>query len=296
MPFCFTVTFNAFTANMRFTPLSIFSLACWSFLHSGGAAKEETGPTGALQIDLVFPRNETYNPSPIMPIVVSFRNTELLPYLRPSISYEVWNYDNFSADSTYGNIDVPSVNESSVNPHIKFNSHLYPFNTEGTWKLNFHIGWKHCYVSPAEQGRRELEMLDINTTDIGVIFTTKGTSKQIDLAAATSRNCSSPFGVTINVTDTMRTPPSDLVYDQDVCPIVASPPIKADSCDVTLDATSASSLDASMTSWVCNKFRETRRPKEVDCSSQKEEKSTALHSIAGGVTCLAFALGVLVLI
>ncbi|KAM0369158.1 hypothetical protein HYE67_000024 [Fusarium culmorum] len=203
-----------------------------------------------------------------MPIIFSYRNTELPPYLRPSICYEVWNYNNFSADSTFGNIDVPSVNESSVNPHIEFNSHLYPFNTEGTWKLSFHIRWKHCYVSPAEQGRGELKMLDINETDGGVIFTTKGTSKQIDLAAATSKDCSSPAGVTINVTDTMRTPFSDLAYDQDVCPIVASPPIEADSCDVTLDATATSSIDASMTSWACE-FWETARPKEVDCSSQK---------------------------
>jgi hypothetical protein len=148
-----------------FFPLPIFLLTCWFLLDSGGAAKESTGPTGALQIDLVFPRNETYNPSPIMPIVFSYRNTELLPYLRPSISYEVWNFNNFSADSTSGDIDVPSVKESSVNPHIEFNSHLYPFNTEGTWKLSFHIRWKHCYVSPAEQGRRELKVLDINETD-----------------------------------------------------------------------------------------------------------------------------------
>ncbi|KAJ4005462.1 hypothetical protein NW752_002295 [Fusarium irregulare] len=281
---------------MRFTPLSIFSLACWSFLHSGGAAKEETGPTGALQIDLVFPRNETYSPSPIMPIVFSFRNTELLPFLRPTISYEVWNYDNFSADAARGDIEVPSVNETTVNPHIEFKWHLHHFNTEGTWKASFHIRWIHCYVSPADQGRGELDMLDVNETDIGVIFTTKGTSKEIDLVEATSKNCSSPVGTTIKVTDSMRTPFSSSAYDQDVCPVVASPPIEADSCDVTLDATVASSIDAAMTSWVCNEFWETARPQEVNCSSQKEEESTALRSVAGGVTYLAFILGVLVLI
>jgi hypothetical protein len=118
----------------------------------------------------------------------------------------------------------------------------------------------------------------------------------MDLAAATRKTCSSPAGVTINVTDTMRTPFSDLVYDQDVCPTVAFPPIEADSCDVTLDATAASGLDASMTSWVCDRFWETSRPKGVDCTSQKEEESIALRSVAGGVTCLAFLAGALIFI
>ncbi|KAH6952095.1 hypothetical protein DER45DRAFT_636390 [Fusarium avenaceum] len=281
---------------MRFTPLSLASLTCWFLLCNNGAAMESKGPTGALQIDLVFPRNETYNPSPVMPIIFSYRNTGLVPYLIPSITYEIWNYDNFSADSAGGIIKVPLVNDSSVDPHIEYHKYLYPFNTEGTWQLNFHIRWIRCYVAPAERGRGELNMYGVNETDIGgIIFSTKGPSKQVDLVAATSnKNCSFPAGAAINVTDTMRTPSLLTDYEPDVCPMVESPEVKADSCDVTLDPTAASSIDAEMTSWVCTRVWETDRPKGFDCDSRKEEESTALRSMAGGASCLAFVLGILV--
>jgi hypothetical protein len=290
----FCATRNMHISNMCFPPPCIASLACWFLLFCGGAAKESEGSTGALQIDLVFPRNETYNPSPVMPIIFSYRNPGLIPYLRPSITYEVWNYNNFSADSAGGRREVPLANDSSVDQVIEFDSHLYPFNTEGTWRLDFHVRWGHCYVAPAEKGRREMDMYDINQTNIGgIVFTTKGLSKQVELVAATSnKNCSFPAGVAINITDTMRTPSPHGEYELDVCPIVAFPQIKADSCDVTLDPVTASSIDASMTSWVFNRIWETNRPKEVNCDSLKEEESTALRTVAGGTTCLAFVLGV----
>ncbi|SPJ83640.1 uncharacterized protein FTOL_10156 [Fusarium torulosum] len=210
-----------------------------------------------------------------MPIIFSYRNPGLIPYLRPSITYEIWNYNNFSADSAGGRREVPLANDSSLDQVIEFDSHLYPFNTK-------------------EKGRRELDMYDINETNIGgIIFSTRGLFKQVDLIAATSnKNCSFPTGVAINITDTMRTPFPHGEYELDVCPIVASPQIKADSCDVKLDLATALSIDASMTSWVCNRIWETNRPKEVDCDSLKEEESTALRTVAGGTTCLAFVLGV----
>ncbi|KAI6754852.1 hypothetical protein HG530_012604 [Fusarium avenaceum] len=289
-------TFKTHISNMRFTPLSLASLTCWSLLYNNGAAKESKGPTGALQIDLVFPRNETYNPSPVMPIIFSYRNLGLVPYLIPSITYEIWNNDNFSADSAGGRVEVPLVNDSSVDPHIEFHKYIYPFNTEGTWRLNFHIRWIRCYVAPAERGRGELNMAVVNETDVGgIVFSTKGPSKQVDLVAATSnKNCSYPAGATINVTDTMRYPGTFRDYEPDVCPMVEFPEGNADSCDVMLDPATASSIDAEMTSWVCTRVWETNRPKGFDCESRKEKESTAMRIITGGASFLAFMLGVLV--
>ncbi|KAH7174183.1 uncharacterized protein B0J16DRAFT_323650 [Fusarium flagelliforme] len=231
-----------------------------------------------------------------MPIVVSYRNTELLPYLRPLISYVVWNHHNFAALGTRRGIGVPSVNESSVDPHIASTWHSYPFDIEATWKVNSHISWTRCYVLPAKQGRQELTMIGLNETDISVMFTTKGTPKQIDLVVATSKNCSSLVGATINVTDTMRTPSYFTFYDKDVCPMVVSPPIESDSCGTTLDATVVSDMEASMTSWVCNEVPEIFRPKQVNCSSPEEEEITAQQNVAGGATYLTFVVGALLFI
>ncbi|KAJ3531871.1 hypothetical protein NM208_g8515 [Fusarium decemcellulare] len=278
---------------MRFPPLHLASLACWLLLFLGGAAKEKNNSTGVLEIDLVFPRNETYNPSPMMPIIFSYRNPGLVPLLKPSIAYEVWSYPNMSGPSISGGMKDPLANSSSSDPHIEFDFSVYPFNTEGTWRLVFHVRWSNCYEQPADGLHPDMDMYRINNTNIGpVVFTTKGPSKQIDLVAATSnQTCSAPAGVAINITGTMDTPVPHGDFEGNVCPVVASPPTKASSCPITLGTSAASSIDAEMTSLVCRPWV-TGRPDGVDCESRKE--SIALRSVAGGATCLAFILGVLV--
>ncbi|KAM0542839.1 hypothetical protein ACHAPJ_012619 [Fusarium lateritium] len=113
-----------------------------------------------------------------------------------------------SGPSTTGGIEDPLANYSNSDPHLEFEFFLYPFNTEGTWRLVFHIRWSNCYEQLAEGLLPDMDMYKINTTNIGpVVFTTKGPSKQIDLVAATSnQTCSAPAGVAINITDTMDTP------------------------------------------------------------------------------------------
>ncbi|SPJ71096.1 uncharacterized protein FTOL_00824 [Fusarium torulosum] len=233
---------------MQFPPFHLASLACWFLLFWGGAANNSTG---VLEMDLVFPRNETYNPSPMMPIIFSYRNTGLVPLLRPSITYEVWSYPNMSGPSVGSSIQVPLVNYSSSDPHIEYAAFLHPFNTEGTWRVVLHFRWSNCYKQLADKGLPDMDMYRINNTNLGnIVFTTKGPSKQIDLVAATSKKtCSAPAGIAINITDTMDTPFPHGDFEGDVCPVVASPPTKADRCPVTLGPSAVSSIDAEMTSW-----------------------------------------------
>jgi hypothetical protein len=56
-------------------------------------------------------------------------------------------------------------------------------------------------------------------------------------------------------------------FEGDVCPVVASPPTKADRCPVTLGPSAVSSIDAEMTSWVCNWV--TDNPMELSVSLGK---------------------------
>lgn len=275
---------------MRFLQPSLTSLACWFLLFcTGTAGGDKTVSTGVVELDLVFPRNETYNPSPLMPIIFSYRNIGLVPLLAPQITYEVWNYTNFSGHSVSDWQEVPLLNGSSSDPYLQHSFYLFPFNTEGTWLLSAHFRWVNCFED--DTGLYPKTALTVNETDFRIIFTTKGPSKQIDLVAATSdRNCSSPAGVAINITGTVYTPVEDGGYERPpLCPVVTPRQIMADSCAVTIDAAAASSISASMTSRVCN--FPTGAPDEVDCPPKEE--SAALRIVVGGATCLAFMLGAL---
>ncbi|KAH7260829.1 uncharacterized protein BKA55DRAFT_559837 [Fusarium redolens] len=279
------------------------SLACWFFLLcisiSSGAAEEEQepDPTGTLDIDLVFPRNETYNPTPMMPVVFSYRNPKLISVLRPHIMYQFWEYNKFDGRGTGGQIAAPYVNTSSTDdPHFEHHFFRTPFNTEGQWKLVVHFSWFNCYKDPD----RSFAYLDnnntirMNGTSVSVVFTTTGPSKQVDLNAATSnKNCSAPAGIAIDVRDTLRTPQHERRedYDREFCPVVPSV-TKADKCDVTMGPSAASSVSAAMTSFVCAfTINKTEIPEEVDCSVLKE--SMAMPIVFGGTTFLAFVLGAL---
>ncbi|KAJ4197153.1 hypothetical protein NW767_009045 [Fusarium falciforme] len=228
-----------------------------------------------------------------MPIVFSYRNIGLVPLLNPIISYEIWDQNNSSGPNYGAKYEGPLINHSSSDPYLQHSLNLYPLNLEGTWLLAFHVRWTNCFQDgEGFPGLDPTNTMRINMTNGGVIFTTKGPSKQIDLVAATSnQTCAAPAGMAINITSTFDTFVSTEGYEADLCPVVESPPTEADSCAVTIGAAAASSIAASMTSTVCSGLA-TDVPDGVDCSSFKK-KSGALRIVPGGATCLAFMLGAL---
>lgn len=279
---------NTLIPNMRFPPPHLASLACWFLLFSSGAAEGQNNSTGLVEIDLVFPRNETYNPSPLMPIVFSYRNTGLIPLLNPTVSYEFWPYNDNSGPGITGRQEV-LVNHTSTDPYLKHSFYLFPFDTEGIWSLAFRVSWTNCYGGGSDFDPEQA--LRVNNTELGIIFTTKGPSKQIDLVAATNnQTCAAPAGVAINITGAVDT--QNEGFEGDLCAVVTSPPTEAESCAVTIGAAAASSISASMTSDVCKWRAATDVPDGVDCSSFKS-KSLALQIVPGAATCLAFMLGAL---
>ncbi|KAK4097266.1 hypothetical protein N658DRAFT_500571 [Parathielavia hyrcaniae] len=104
---------------------------------------------GVLEIDVVFPRNESYAPRPWFPIVFAFQNAHLAPHLRPFIEYSVRN----TSDLTGGlaasrQLDLTWTNWSSHEPYF-----VYSFEnvvTEGHWQLFWVAHWLSCDLSDAE--------------------------------------------------------------------------------------------------------------------------------------------------
>ncbi|KAK4155344.1 hypothetical protein C8A00DRAFT_13646 [Chaetomidium leptoderma] len=58
--------------------------AVWSLVASLAWLGAIVNAAGVLEVDLVFPRNETYAPPTYMPVIFAFRNPELARHVRPT--------------------------------------------------------------------------------------------------------------------------------------------------------------------------------------------------------------------
>jgi hypothetical protein len=276
----------------------LYSLACWFFLciSSGAAEEQQHDPTGTLEVGLVFPRNETtINPSPVMPFVFSYRNPNLVPVLHPYFIYNVYNYSNTSHPILQDRVGPEFINLSANHdPHFEVKYHRQ-FNTEGKWLLTLVSGFFNCFEDP-DRTYNNTYTIRADFHRFNITFTTKGPSEQVDLVAATSsKNCSSPAGLTIKVQDVVKTPESDgraEAMESEVCPL-EPPATVADKC-VAVAPSAVSSITAEISFRLCiGNINETEIPDGINCTWMKEEQNMGVGIVFGGTTCLAFLLGAL---
>lgn len=80
----------------------------------GFAYSQASITPGVTEVDLIFPHNESYAPSPLIPIIFTIQNLSLLSSLNPEISYyiEQQNVNTNESISTSGSIQLyPTVED-----------------------------------------------------------------------------------------------------------------------------------------------------------------------------------------
>ncbi|KAK4125353.1 hypothetical protein N657DRAFT_644220 [Parathielavia appendiculata] len=249
---------------------------------------------GVLEINVVFPRNETYAPNPWFPVVFAFRNAHLAQYLRPRI---VWSIQN--ASDALGTVLGGRVHELSwVNWTIHEPYFVYGFvdleAAEGQWELFWWGDWLSCDLSGSEPAFK------VNKTEPSqrsLEFTIKAGGQAVDLVAATANDdttCVQP-GVALNVTDETRwvvdkpLDPND--YGDATCAVLASstPTPTANPCQVEINSAAASSIWASLTARRCEYRDANDNLAGLDCLKDNAAERLAV----AGVACLAAAFGAL---
>jgi hypothetical protein len=246
---------------------------------------------GVLEIDLLFPRNETYAPRTRFPVVFALRNPHLAQHLKPEISWVILNASepprHRLAEGIYRSW---WTNETSHEPYF-----LYDFPNlrghEGPVHLGFWANWISCNMSSSEPAF-EVGGTDFWTLDIE--FTIKSGGQSVDLVAATARNdegtCAQP-GVAINVTDETRWVPYDVSnrFSNATCAVLASssPTPTANPCQVEINSAAAESMWTSLAADWCP--YKAANDTSFDCSKYSGAERLAV----AGVACLAAAFGAL---
>ena len=206
-----------------------------------------------VEVDLIYPRNETYAPAPHMPVVFAIQNSALAAALDPSFYLQLWRADlNYSVAFDF-NLRTVTANFSSSDPYFAYFGTNTLNQTEGLWALQWEVRFRNCSrQGPGTQLKRQ------DYTGF-VMFTTKNGAAQPDLVAAAAENaCDGRKGFAFNVTDLMIpfTEPKndDGSYDgrNASCAILSPMPApEPQPCLVKMDAAAASSITAAISATPC---------------------------------------------
>ncbi|KAF7554688.1 hypothetical protein G7Z17_g2697 [Cylindrodendrum hubeiense] len=277
----------------RLFPHRLASLACWSLLAWRGAVEAATASntSGVIEVDLVFPSNASYAPSPVLPVVFAVHNSDLIRFIASQIQYTIWPYDNRDSEVGSGTLELRWANFSDSDVFFSYRGSTYDLNTEGTWTLVWHLFWSSCEVA-----ENDYDGMSLHSNDTGgsVTFSTNNSSQKADLVADTkNRTCSASEGLALNVTDSLEV---ELGVRADwhgipTCAVVDAITLAPDPCAITINSATASSISSSITSRVC-KYKELWDP-PISCPSDDDDESTAQRFTVGG-WCAGLAIAIAV--
>jgi hypothetical protein len=272
------------------------SLTSLLLLLSAGTAQAVTGkPSGVVEVDLLFPRNETYAPTEYMLLVFAFQNPELSPLIGPSLSYTLFDmkdddpYDNDSRDLNryFFGIDLRWANFSSSNgsTYYRHLPALVPgLMTEGSYVFTWTLYWANC-----TEGSWGGDPRGKSSTQ-SVYFTIRsGAQNSLDIGSISDSCPDEKQGFAFNVTYTHQVSSVEERHwnGSSTCGEVASSIPKPDPCRAKVTPSAASSISAALVISMCNGAHGTS---QVDCPP-KDEDSGAPHGHAWGLVGLVDVFG-----
>ena len=232
-----------------------------------------TANPDTFEVDLLFPRNATYTPQTLMPIVFAMQNPTLASPLEATILWELWEGNNETSPGsiTDGVLELALLDPSLGDPLLvtRFvNTVAYP---DGVWTLRWTLHIFNC-TYPAYSNKTVVENESIALSN-ATTFTTSGSGQAPDLVAATSADvCGTTVGYAFNVASF-----------GDVCGApgaVLGPSPSTNPCAATINATAASSISAAATAWACSPLSPPHPNFTCPTSTSKPSTSSKSHIAA----------------
>lgn len=255
---------------------------------------------GVLEFDLLFPRNETYTPTPFMPVVFGVRNAKLAQHLQARISVRIDNATDLGAPGETYSRSLARANVSSAEPYFEYSFIHDTFATDGRWRITWYVRYRSCLEDENGSHRGKTTY---NETTAGVsFFTMRNDGRPIDLVAITAndKTCPKEQGVTIDVTDAtvkvadpMGDPGTPDLY---TCAVVAAstPTPTPSPCLIKIDSAAAASISTSLWLQRCNDWLESDDPDDCPPGSPfGPPKNSGQQLAVVGVACLTAAMGAL---
>ncbi|PYH88503.1 hypothetical protein BO71DRAFT_403797 [Aspergillus ellipticus CBS 707.79] len=226
-------------------------------------ASPATSNSGTLEVDLIFPRNETYSPEGLMPIVFAVRNPVLTQVASAGITWSLWEGDNLTSPGSMTDAFLPlmpwddQVNSTSSEPSFitrLINTTLYP---DGIWTFSWTLALYNC---SAHWQDPDTNLIVANNN---ITFTVSKSGQAPDLVAATS---SEACGATVGYA-------YDIRGSRGMCALIG-PNVTANPCSVSINSSTAASIMADATAFACSPLGFEYEP-NVTCPIKGKKSSNA---------------------
>ncbi|KAJ5254295.1 hypothetical protein N7524_011475 [Penicillium chrysogenum] len=232
-------------------------LLALSLLASLGAAN--THDLGFGEIDLIFPRNGTFEPMVLMPVIFAIQNPKVIDGLYPHLSFGVWSVDLPRGNqSMAAYIDDHELGLNTTDPVLylkdSISSPLHPesLDTENEWEFVWGLDWTNCSTPANKTTSDNKPKVNLNNPwgKHSVRFTTKKGAGEPNLTALTADDkCDDISAMAFNVTKTLIAQSG--YYQGDKCAALETPVPTPSPCKVSIVPSAASSIAASITSAHC---------------------------------------------
>ncbi|OJJ66127.1 hypothetical protein ASPBRDRAFT_138688 [Aspergillus brasiliensis CBS 101740] len=240
---------------------------------------------GVTEVDLVFPRNESFSPSPLTPIIFAIQNPSLLSSLNPEIYYNI-ERQNISVNESFvtaGSIQLSNLNYTASDPYLLYWS-IGSLNIEGTFLLAWELKMNNCSQSP-----------QTNTLTFGYLgsrrhqlyFSTKNGTSSPDISAATEDGtCEQSIAQAVQVPALLDVPPTR-TWGAPSCAQTVGPSPTPSPCEVKIDSTAAASISAALTATACGNPLRTG----LSCPTPSSENMASARLLpVGGLRTLAMGM------
>ncbi|KAH8882897.1 hypothetical protein GQ53DRAFT_733090 [Thozetella sp. PMI_491] len=206
----------------------------------------QTYPT-TVELDVVFPRNETYAPADIFPIVFAFQNSLATIPLIPNIQWRIQKLGSLSDPLDWGSKDLAGGLNTSSDPYFVVFDTLNTKNaTEGQYFLYWEVACGNCSARNIPTDPTEIGLTTFHNS---TMFAIKKGAPVPNLAPDSS--CATWQAAAFNVTGTRPVEiPMEYAY-HNACAVIADPRPSADPCALKFNDEIASSIAASITAGRC---------------------------------------------
>jgi hypothetical protein len=253
--------------------------------------------TGTVEVDLVFPRNETYAAPQYMPFVFAISNPSLATLLQSRIEYTVWNSNDTTTQEgmrqnntvASGNVSLPTTDPNQYeNSAYLLHDFSAKFNTEGEFLMLWRLYWYSSNVT-------------LNLWTGGLLFSTTNSdsAQKVNLVTVTSNGtaCSTRpgrvirgMGKALHIKRIQNVPTGTWMGGEKCADVLSQDSLITKPCEVKIDDGAAAGIWASVNVTMCRyrPYPGEETPKDIVCPGKK---SGAQKPAAGGLTCLLLLLG-----
>ncbi|KAK3936205.1 hypothetical protein QBC46DRAFT_395595 [Diplogelasinospora grovesii] len=243
---------NSRPTMVSFSLLALLPVALlWAVVVQAGAT---TFPA-TVEVDLIFPRNDTYAPSALFPIVFAFQNAALAPSLDPGFDLTLWAVSGLNTTGYSPALDLAATNFSGSDPTYVYTyvTHLNAAD-DGT-AASYRLAWDFSAGNCSDQGGGALKFGG-GFRNNSIEFTIQSGAQAPDLVAATASaaaSCSNISHFAFNLTDTLNVALPAQYDSRNTCAVFSDvqPLVAGNPCAVQVGTATASSISAALTATAC---------------------------------------------